>query len=460
MILENTKQSFMSNDIRIRKGAQLKLRGQAEKILNVAQPSATYALQPDDFFTTTPKLAVREGDQVAQGTPIFFDKKDPRIQFVSPVSGTVQAVVRGAKRKIFKVVIIAEGERQEKHDASPENRNSRDQIVSLMLAAGCWPFIKQRPYDVVANPDDTPNAILISTYATAPLDVDYEFLLKNNKSEFQAGIDILSKLTQGPLYLTYDNSFGGFFTGIQNVQGISVKGPHPAGNPSVQIQRLCPINSGDRVWVVGPEDVVNIGRFFETGVFSAQRTVAFAGTSVAAPQYFQTQIGAEIAPLMKVAQADTDRPVRIINGNVLTGVATDHEGHIGFYNNLVSIIPEGNHYRMFGWLPFVGNNIPSLSNTSLSWLFGKRGFEVDTNLNGEERALVVTGEMEKVFPMDIYPMQLLKACMIEDIEKMEALGIYEVVSEDFGLIDYANTSKIEAQEIIRQGIELMIKEVG
>ena len=450
----------MSNDIRIRRGAQLKLRGQAEKILNVAEPSKTYALQPDDFFATTPKLAVREGDQVAQGTPIFFDKKDPRIQFVSPVSGVVQAVVRGAKRKILKVVIAAEGNRQQKHNVSAENRSSREQIIDLLLTSGCWPFIKQRPYDVVANPDDKPQAILVSTYATAPLDVDFEFLLKNNKAEFQAGLDVLTKLTDGSVFLTYDNSFGGFFTEVQNVKPISVKGPHPAGDPSVQIQKLCPINSGDRVWVVRPEDVVNIGRFFETGIYDGQRTVAIAGNAVAAPQYFQTKIGAEIAPFLDIAQMDTSRPVRVINGNVLTGAAIASDGHIGFYNNLVSVIPEGNHYRMFGWLPFVGNHIPSLSNTSLSWLFGKKGYEVDTNLNGEERALVVTGEMEKVFPMDIYPMQLLKACMVEDIEKMEALGIYEVVSEDFGLIDYANTSKIEAQEIIRKGIELMIKEVG
>ena len=450
----------MSNDIRIRRGAQLKLKGQAEKILNVAEPSSTYALQPDDFFATTPKLAVREGDQVSQGSLIFFDKKDPRIKFVSPVAGVVQEIVRGAKRKILKVVIARTGDKQEQHDVSTENRTTRDQIISLMLSSGCWPFIKQRPYDVVACPDDHPKAILISTYATAPLDVDFEFLLKNNKAEFQAGINVLSKLTEGSLFLTYDNSFGGFFTDIDNVTSVSVKGPHPAGDPSVQIQKLCPLNSGERVWVVRPEDVVNIGRFFETGVYSAQRTVAVAGGSIAAPQYFQTTIGAEMTPLLEIAQMDTTRPVRVINGNVLTGVSTAANGHLGYYNNLVSVIPEGNHYRLFGWLPFVGNNIPSLSKTSLSWIFGKKGFDVDTNLNGEERALVVTGEMEKVFPMDIFPMQLLKACLVEDIEKMEALGIYEVVAEDFGLIDYANTSKIEAQNIIRKGIELMIKEVG
>ena len=216
---------------------------------------------------------------------------------------------------------------------------------------------------------------------------------------------------------------------------------------------------GEYVWTINPEDVVNLGRFFNDGVFSPQRTVAFAGNALKYPKYFTAKIGVELAPMIKEVKIMEDSP-RYINGDVLSGSSTTASGHLGYYNNLVSVIPEGNTYRMFGWLPFVDNSIMSLSNTSFSRLFNKKGFDIDTNLNGEERALVVTGEMEKVFPLDLYPMQLLKACMIEDIEKMEALGIYEVVPEDFGLIDYANTSKIEAQEIIRKGIELMINEVG
>ena len=215
----------------------------------------------------------------------------------------------------------------------------------------------------------------------------------------------------------------------------------------------------DRVWTVNPEDVVNIGRFISSGVFSPQRTIAVSGNAVANPKYFKTKIGAELAPILNEVGIKFDN-VRIINGDVLTGSTALISDYLGYFNNLVTVIPEGSHYRMFGWLPFKDNKILSLSNTSFSRLFNRKGFEVDTNLNGEERALVVTGEMEKIFPLDIYPMQLIKACMTEDIEKMEALGIYEVVPEDFGLVDYANTSKIEAQEIIRQGIELMINEVG
>jgi Na+-transporting NADH:ubiquinone oxidoreductase subunit A len=216
---------------------------------------------------------------------------------------------------------------------------------------------------------------------------------------------------------------------------------------------------GDRIWTVNPEDVVNLGKFITSGIFSSQRTIAVSGNAVQNPKYFKTKIGAELAPFIKNVAVKEDK-VRVINGDVLTGSIADFSGYLGYFNNLVTVIPEGSHYRMFGWLPFKDNKILSLSNTSLSRFINRNGFEVDTNLNGEERALVVTGEMEKIFPLDIFPMQLIKACMLEDIEKMESLGIYEVVTEDFGLVDYANTSKLEAQEIIRHGIELMINEVG
>jgi len=261
------------------------------------------------------------------------------------------------------------------------------------------------------------------------------------------------------LYLGFDKASKSYFKNISGVQHYSVEGPHPAGNLSVHIQQISPLNMGERIWTVNAEDVANLGRFIITGVFSPQRTIAIAGNATEKPQYFKTVIGASLSPYIKAVGLKYEN-VRVINGNVLTGKGVNTSDYLGYYNNLVSVIPEGNHYRMFGWLPFKDNKILSLSNTSFSRLFNRKGFEVDTNLNGEERALVVTGEMEKIFPLEIYPMQLLKACMVEDIEKMEALGIYEVVPEDFGLVDYANTSKLEAQEIIRQGIELMINEVG
>ena len=450
----------MSKDIRIRKGFNLNLDGEANKILVDIHPSKTFALKPADFFSTTPKLLVKEGAKVEKGTPLFFAKENPRVHFVSPVSGEVTAIVRGAKRKILEVVVTQDDSSAAvKHEIPELNALDQDQTKEILLKAGAWPFITQRPYGTIARPEDTPKAIFVSTYTTAPLDVDYDFLLKNNKVEFQKGIDVLAKLTDN-LTLTADASFKGLFEKVENANLVGVSGNHPAGNVGVQIHHLAPINAGESVWVVNPEDVANIGALFISGEFSAQRTVALVGSSVGNPQYYKATIGASIAALIEDAKIDNSQPNRFINGDVLTGTATSPDNYLGFYNNLFSIIPEGNNYRMFGWLPFVDNNIPSMSKTSLSWLFGKRKAKVNTNLNGEERALVVTGEMEKVLPMDVYPMQLLKACMVEDIERMEALGIYEVVPQDFALVDYSSTSKIEAQEIIKQGIELMIKEEG
>ena len=450
----------MSKDIRIRKGFNLNLDGEANKILVDIHPSKTFALKPADFFSTTPKLLVKEGVKVEKGTPLFFAKENPRVHFVSPVSGEVTAIVRGAKRKILEVVITQdEAGAAVKHEIPDLGALDQEQTKEILLKAGAWPFITQRPYGTIARPEDTPKAIFVSTFTTAPLDVDYDFLLKNNKAEFQKGMDVLAKLTDN-LTLTADASFKGLFEKIENANIVGISGNHPAGNVGVQIHHLNPINAGERVWVVNPEDVANIGALFINGEFSAQRTVALVGSAVGNPQYYKATIGASISALLEGAKIDNSQPNRYINGDVLTGDATSPDNYLGFYNNLFSIIPEGNKYRMFGWLPFVDNNIPSMSKTSFSWLFGKRKAKVNTNLNGEERALVVTGEMEKVLPMDVYPMQLLKACMIEDVERMEALGIYEVVPQDFALVDYSSTSKIEAQEIIKQGIELMIKEEG
>lgn len=450
----------MSIGIRIQRGATIQLKGESEKILSDASPSKTFALKPDNFFGIVPRLMVKEGEKIAKGAPVFHSKKDPRILLVSPVAGTVKEVVRGAKRKILKIVV----EQQEgdiiSHKIPTDKSLSRESVTEILLKSGAWPFIKQRPYGITADPDATPKAIYVSTYASAPLDVDFQFLLKNHKDDFQKGIDVLNVLADTPAVLSIDATFSGFFESIKGVELLRINGPHPAGNVSVQIHKHMPINMGEKVWEIRPEDVVNIGKLFTDGQYSAQRTLAVAGESVLQPQYIKTKIGALISSVTDITGFDNSLQNRFINGDVLSGKAEAPDGHLDFYNNLLTIIPEGNHYRMFGWLPFMDNKIPSLSKTSLSWLFGNKGYSIDTNMNGEERAFVVTGEMEKVFPMDIYPMQLLKACMAADIEKMEALGIYEVIPEDFGLIDYANTSKIEAQEIIREGIELMIKEVG
>ncbi|WP_461533312.1 Na(+)-translocating NADH-quinone reductase subunit A [Sinomicrobium sp.] len=447
----------MSNDIRIRKGLNINLKGEAEKKISDAPRSGTFVLKPTDFHGVTPKMVVKEGDQVKAGDSVFYSKNNEKIRFVSPVSGTISEIRRGAKRRILEIVIAADGQDTFRGlDAKNPKELSSEEVKEFLLDSGCWPFVRQRPYDVIANPEESPKAIFISAYATAPLAADVDVLLEGKEEDFQAGIDAVSKLTEGKVHLSVGKNSSSFLSGVKGVELHRVSGPHPAGNVGVQIHHIDPINAGERVWVLNPEDVAIIGKVFRTGEFDATRTVALVGSEVETPQYYRVKIGSAISSLVPKATSD----VRIISGDVLTGVQVSAEGFLGFYANTVTVIPEGNQYRMFGWLPFKDNNIPSMHHTSLSWLFPKKKYVVNTNLNGEERALVVTGEMEKVLPMDVYPMQLLKACMVNDIEKMENLGIYEVAPEDFALIDYACTSKIEAQEIIREGLDLMIKEVG
>lgn len=447
----------MSKDIKIKKGLNIRLKGEAEKTITDAPRSKTYSIKPSDFHNITPKMVVKEGDAIKAGDEVFYSKDVPEVKFVSPVSGKVSEIRRGAKRRILEIVIIPDATDIYKDFGAKEvGKLTADEVKNTLLASGCWPFIKQRPYDVIANPQDTPKAIFVSALSTAPLAADVEFILKDRKEDFQTGIEAISKLTKGKTHLSVNTKSNSFLNDTKGVELHKVSGPHPAGNVGVQIHHIDPLNAGERVWAVGAEDVAVIGKLFRTGKFDATRTIAVAGTEAPKAQYYKAKIGTSVRELI----GNVATSVRIISGDVLTGNKIGNDAAVGFYHNTVTLIPEGNNYRLFGWLPFKDNNLPSMSKTSLAWLFPNKKYEVNTNLNGEERALVVTGEMEQVFPMDIFPMQLLKECMAGNIEKMENLGIYEVAPEDFALIDYSNTSKIEAQTIVREGLDLMIKEVG
>ena len=454
------KQPHMSADISLRKGLSIPLKGQAKKVLETSKTSDNFTLYPDDFHGIVPKMLVKEGEKIALGQPVFFSKANPEMQFVSPISGTLSKIVRGAKRRILEIQLKSDGkDKAVKHKIPALDKLSDVDVKSHLLASGCWPFIKQRPYDVIANPDSTPKGIFISGFNTAPLAADVAFLLEQQQEDFQNGINVLATLAP-KVHLSISADDTSFLSSVSGVEILRVKGIHPAGNVGVQIHHIDPVNAGETAWVVNPEDVAIIGRLFTTGVFDPQRTVAVAGPVVTKPSYYKTRIGAAIAPLLDDAGVSANGQVRIINGDALSGATTHADGSVGFYNNTLTVLAEGNHFRMFGWLPFAGNKIFSMSRTSLSWLLPKRTYALDTNMNGEERALVVTGEMEQVLPMDIFPMQLIKECMAQNIEKMEGLGIYEVAPEDFALVDYASTSKIEAQAIIRDALDLMIKEVG
>jgi Na+-transporting NADH:ubiquinone oxidoreductase subunit A len=451
----------MLNDIKIKNGLTIKLKGAAENILKKAALPESVSLNPSDFHLIIPKMALKVGEKVSQGSVVFFSKKDERIKFCSPVDGTIKDIVRGAKRKIIEIIIDVE-KNQNLISPNPQvfaDLNT-DQIKTILLESGCWPFVKQRPYDVIANPSDNPKSIFISGFNSAPISADLQIILDDQKEEFKEGINVLSKLTSGEINICVNDTSSTFISEIENVKIHKINGPHPSGNVGVQIHHIDPVNSGDRVWTLGAEDVAIIGRYFITGIYNPIRTIAVSGPPVKYPKYYKTIVGTQLNKIIDDTGIDINDSLRIINGDVLSGRKVEHDNYLGFYNNTLSVLREGNRYRMFGWIPFVNNKVPSMYKTSFSWLFPNKEYDLDTNLNGEERAFVVTGEMEKVFPMDILPMQLLKECMAGNIEKMESLGIYEVAPEDFSLIDYSSSSKIEAQYIIRQGLDLMISEVG
>ena len=451
----------MSYDIKIKNGLTINLKGAAQNIIKKAATPKTISINPSNFHLIIPKMVVKIGQKISQGDVVFFSKKDERIKFCSPVNGVVKEIIRGAKRKIIEIIIesIGDNERSSKKAIDYKNLSS-EQVKNLLLDSGCWPFIKQRPYDIIANPSDSPKSIFISTFNSAPISADFQIILDDQKEEFKHGVKILSKLFSGDLNIGIEKNNKSFLNDIENVKINTFNGPHPAGNVGVQIHHIDPINSGEKVWTLGAEDVANIGRYFMTGSYNPVRTLAVSGPPVKYPKYYKTVAGSELCEIIKDAGINQNDHLRFINGDVLTGYKVESDNYLGFYNNTLSVLREGNHYRMFGWVPFVNNKVPSIYKTSFSWLFPNKKYDLDTNLNGEERALVVTGEMEKVFPMDILPMQLLKECMAGNIEKMESLGIYEVAPEDFSLIDYSSSSKIEAQYIIRKGLDLMISEVG
>ncbi|SDB54018.1 Na+-transporting NADH:ubiquinone oxidoreductase subunit A [Flavobacteriaceae bacterium MAR_2010_188] len=451
----------MSNDIKIKKGLDINLVGEAEKKTENAILSNYYSIKPEDFHGVTPKLILKEQANVKAGEPVFYNKNLEQVKFVSPVSGTILEIKRGAKRKILSVKIQADKEQVfVDHGKVDLKSASADSIRELLLKSGCWPFIKQRPYDVIAKPDSEPKAIFISSYATAPLAADYDYVLKGKEAELQAAVLGLSKLTSGKVHVGMGEKSTSPFNSIEGIIKHKVSGPHPAGNVGVLINKINPVNKGEVVWTITPQDLVIIGELFLTGKFNAERIVALVGSSVKKPRYFRTRIGSEIATMVYDNGVDKDGNDRIISGNVLSGKQIEPDGYLDFYSNTVTVIPEGDDYELFGWSKPVFDKISVTRALTFSWLFPKKKYDLNTNTNGEHRAFVVTGTYEDVFPMDIYPLQILKACKYQDLDEMEALGMYEVAPEDFAVTEFICVSKQPHQKIIRDGLDLMIKEIG
>ena len=444
----------MSKNIKLRKGLDIKLAGVAEKVLENAPMAASYAVSPLDYENVTPKLLVKVGDKVEAGSALFFDKNNPRILFTSPVSGVVSAINRGEKRKLLNVAV--EPDQEQVYKALPKvdvAKAQREEIVEMLLESGLWTRIVERPYGVIANPEAKPKAIFVSAFDSAPLAPDYNFILKEEKAAVEAGLALLARLTDGKVHLSARKGDEGFMSEINGVEYHTFEGKHPVGNVGIQIHHIDRIAKGDVVWTVNIQDVAIIGRSVLAGKLDMSKTVAVAGSEAQKPMYKRIISGAAIESIVGKQPAS----VRVISGDVLTGVKTEADGYIAAGAHVVTLIPEGDKYELLGWAMPRFHRF-SVSRAYFSWLCPKKEYKLDTNLNGGERPFVVTGLYENYLPMDVYVSYLLKAILVGDLDKMENLGLYEVLPEDLALCEFVDPSKIEMQQIVRNGINLMIKE--
>ena len=449
----------MSTVYSIKKGLDINLLGEAEKTI-VDLNANRFAVKPPDFSGCFPKLMVNEGDEVKAGSPLFFDKYRDNIIFTSTVSGKVAEIRRGAKRKILEVVIDADG-KDEFIDFGKTDIGTltKEKATEIMLKSGFWPMLRQRPYSVIADPLTEPKAIFIPAFDSSPLAPDFDLSVHGHGEEFQAGIDVLAKFTPGKIYLNIhaQKTLSKAFLNSKNVEINSFKGPHPVGNVSVHASKLSPINKGEIIWYIYPQDVITLGRLFLNGIYDTTRLVALTGSEVHSPKYYKTKAGASIKNMVDGNVADGK--LRYISGNILTGDKIEKDGFVGAYHTQVTVIPECDYYEFFGWItPGFGKF--STSPTFPAYYTPKKKFRVDTNMHGGERAYVLSDQFQKVFPFDIYPLQLIKAILVEDIDLMENLGIYEIDAEDFALCEVIDVSKTPVQEIVRNGLEMIRKEMS
>ena len=490
----------MSDTITIRKGLDLPIGGAAELRLTDARSITDYAVKPTDFVGLMPRLTVEEGDMVCVGDALFVDKHDERIRFTSPVNGHVKAIVRGEKRKLLEVVVEADFKSAGSIVSDYKSATTpmtADGIKAAMLRCGLWTLLRQRPFGTVANPDDKPKAIFVSAFSSAPLAPDYDFVMLGKEEAFKKGLEALTHLTDGVVHVCFRSgqklanldcfvprkcsAFDGVNDAKQRIEIHHLKGPHPSGNIGTQIAHIDPINKGEIVWTMNIQDVAVLGELVSTGAYRPEKVIAVAGPNIKNAHYYRVKAGACLSEITKAQllnneypKMDTDdaeKKNRIISGDVLSGTQIAADGFLGVYDDLVSILPEGDYYDFMGWL-MPGFRKFSFSRTFLSGFMPKSTFKpfgitlprfenlwkFDTNTHGDERPLVFTGNFERVFPFDIYPTQLIKACIVGDIELMENLGIYEVEPEDFALCEFIDTSKNDIQAIVREALEKLRKE--
>ena len=450
----------MSQTIVLKKGLNVPLKGAADLRVSKTIIPDTVAIRPSDFKGLLPRLLVKEGDRVLCGSPVLADKKNTAILVTSPVSGTVKEIVRGDKRKLLAVLVESDVE-QQSVDFGKRAVASMDaeQVKAALLESGLWPFIVQRPYGIIADPEVQPKAVFVSTFDSAPLAADAEFCFGPEIGAIQAGVSALAKIA--PVHVGLDASLkSSVFTRLQGVEFHSFKGKHPAGNVGVQISHVCPIRKEETVWTVSPAGLAAIGKLLTTGRYNVRRKVAITGTMAIETAYVETVPGMPMKAVKPFYGTDPSE-VRFISGNALTGSNETEDGYLGFFDNQITLLREGTERELFGWIRPIRYKQFSTDRCYFSWLMPWRKYDIDTNLHGGPRAFLMNDAYyAKVLPMDIYPLYLVKACLAGDIEKMEKFGIYEVLPEDLATCEFVDPSKNDIQDIIAKGIDLMLKEMA
>lgn len=448
----------MTRVIKIRKGLDIHLKGKAEKVKTGISLSDEVGLSPLSFPGLTPKVVVKDGDHVKAGEALFVNKRCPSVSFASPVSGIVTSVVRGERRKVLNVILKPDTT-QEFVDFGKKNVEalSKQEVIDSLLASGLFGYINQLPYAVSTTPETNPKAIYVSALRDKPLAADFEFELIGNENDFQAGLTALSKIAKTYLGIGRGQSSESL-QGAKDVEVNIFDGPCPAGNVGVQINNTNPINKGEVVWTVDPTVVIFFGRLFNHGKVDLRRIIAVAGSEVKKPAYAEVVVGQKISSVLSNNIPADNSHLRIINGNVLTGHKCSIDDFLDAQASEVTVIPEGDDAdELLGWIrPRLSQY--STSHSYFSWLTGKKEYALDARIKGGERHMIMSGEYDKVLPMDIYAEYLVKAVIAGDIDKMEALGIYEVSPEDFALPEFVDSSKLPLQSIIRNGLDMLRKE--
>lgn len=448
--------AVMPNVHSVRNGLDLPILGAPEAIVDGHLSASVYAVRPSDFRGLAPKLAVKEGDRVLAGDILFTDKVNPQIAVASPVSGEVARIERGDKRKILAVVVLADAQTSYRSVPAGTPAN-REDAIQWLLSAGAWSLIEARPYGRIANPSSQPKAVFVNAMATQPLAVAPAVALAGREEDFAKGLQVVSLLSPRTVLSISANETSAALTKASGVEIHQFKGPHPAGTTSVHINRISPLNKGEVVWTLNYQDVVVIGHLARTGNLKLERVVSLCGTGIAKPRAITAVAGAHLETFLN-AEMKTGA-YRVVSGSVLTGANVGKAGYLGYYASQITVLPEGQGTDFFGWvIPSFGKW--SISRTLFSWLTPSKKYDLNTKQHGEDRAFVVTGVYDKVFPLDILPMPLIKAMWAKDLEKMEQLGAYEVVPEDFALCEVVCPSKQELQKLAEEAIDLLYTEMN